>query len=102
MTLDELDRLAAEKVMGWYLVFGGWFPEPDSRSKLIMSIHYWQPTRNIAQAWECLEKFKYVSIKSYGENWRVWVDDSENCFVEETAPLAITKACLKAKGVEVE
>lgn len=90
MTLDELDRMAAEKVMG---------------GQLLCSSPEWQPTRNIAQAWECLDKFKWAEPEI---NW----SDEQHCWgctfrkgprdgymeCTNTAAEAIVLACLKAHG----
>lgn len=107
MTIDELDKLAAEKIFGWV-----YFDIPrtraywsDGENHIIDDVD-WNPTENIAQAWECLEKF---------ETWRIYndaVDDKIEVHVLSerdirygafavTAPLAIVKACLKAKGIDI-
>ena len=100
MTLDELDRLAAEKVM-------------DNYGLLLRSDKIWQPTRNIAQAWECLES----CIQSELGKPNVWLRESGTWTCRfmawntlqdlaeadgQSAPEAIVRACLKAKGVELE
>lgn len=111
-TLDELDRLAAEKVMGmvWSSIkinasiFEGW-SEPGREYQRLHTP--WQPTRNIEQAWECLEKLS-------AEGWKATIydgDQAKSCVVfkyadsfheyGKLAPEAIVRACLKAKGVEI-
>lgn len=112
MTLDELDRLAAEKIMGWEwrrsvlpeVNLTGYWLNGRFQGDL-----YWQPTRRIDHAFQLLEKFerytvmtwewteessesKYravVGVKGIGVPSEVWA---------ETAPLAITRVCLKAVG----
>lgn len=117
MTLDELDRLAAEKVMGMQeLSAKDFIPVPNDGKLYFTKLHApeccpepWQPTRNIAQAWECLEKFDKIghSISMCNLRKGDWnceiIDRDDGCFSSkaETAPLAIVRACLKAKGVEV-
>lgn len=54
--LDELDRLAAEKVMGWNIEDGAWVTILRTASQPMPSqFHYhwheWTPTDDIAQAW---------------------------------------------------
>jgi hypothetical protein len=75
----------------------------------------WMPTRNIAQAWELLEKFpafqlfrRYPEVKSRHECVLYTAEDPNTAQKEslhiceaDTAPLAIVKACLKAKGIEL-
>lgn len=111
--LDRLDRLAAEKVMGWL-----WVPDAinyQGGAWRTTNWHYresWQPTRRIEQAWECLEKLG-------SKWWKVeYVDISDSptpnysCLIlinpylniiefADTAAEAIVRACLKAKGIEV-
>jgi hypothetical protein len=89
--LDRLDALCAEGIMGWDL------------SKRTIDL-FWQPTRNISQAFEVLEKFKHFRINStvsgpieaviFDEDWKLIQNSCAS-----TAPLAIVKACLKAKGL---
>ena len=121
MTLDELDRLAAEKldklaaihVMGWTLVTNEWAKnrEPLEPRQFTST---WKPTRNISQAWECLEKtairFKVFRTESFGvyvnldtqtyhqaKTLGEWEYHDEGQSICET----IVRACLKAKGVEL-
>ncbi len=112
MTLDELDRLAAEKVMGWipygklYFYVGVGL---DSK-KIDQRQDEWQPTRNIAQAWQLLEKIQAMNILPGISTlpsrniWAVYLSENgrpANFVSAEatTAPEAITRACLKASGV---
>ncbi len=123
MTLDEIDKLAAEKIIGWQNL-GGEYHNGDKHP--LEPIRYgdnspggrwwnvWQPTRNIAQAWELLEKQKFGKYfvimqegDKYGcelsrpeEDYPPWV--TKETAWADTAPEAITRACLKAVGVEIE
>lgn len=115
MTNDELDRLAAEKIMGWKGIYlnefgSAWILPSSSPGCVFKEREDWQPTRNIAQAWDLLEKFKHWSLCT-----GLHEDTQHTVFCgigkdighitweakAETAPLAIVKACLKAKGIEV-
>jgi hypothetical protein len=66
----------------------------------------WQPTRNIAQAWECLQKLGY-EYKLYSTNGShgcvVWPFAADYDYISEadSAAEAIVRACLRAKGVDV-
>lgn len=117
MTLDELDRLAAEKVMIWScgpyygdeLPITGWF---SPQGQMMSHYYAWQPTRNIAQAWECSEKIEhdrliFIRPPAKAGTWKVKFAfgpygarylEAEGAFATE----AIVRACLKAKGVEIE
>lgn len=111
MTLDELDRLAAEKVMGWTFVrmhaqIDCW----DDGTPNKIPRDCWQPTRNIAQAWECLEKHGTTAvinfIPGHGASCVVFSKLNENIepisLQATTAPEAITRACLAARGVKID
>lgn len=117
MTLDELDKLAAEKVMGWHLVNTAWCEARHDISggkETFFSDWYWmpqlhwQPTRNIAQAWECLEKMGNPFHMSYlpfrGKDvysLTLLLLDRDVIEVGPTFSEAIVRACLKAKGVKI-
>jgi hypothetical protein len=122
MTLDELDKLAATEVMGWYAGNCGpdvfYFDSPDNYDDIDEALYHvhkvyhqsgfdhWQPTRNIAQAWEMLDKFPEFRIdQEEGPKYLnviIWDKGEMYYGTADTAPLAIVRACLKAKGVSVE
>lgn len=110
--LDRLDRLCAEKVMGWKEpayknargddVYGFYPSGPISE---------WQPTRNIVHAWRCLEKItdhlQFDVTKNRSGSFIVSIWDLNNdqhiaSGMAKTAPLAITLLALKSVGCEVE
>lgn len=111
--LDALDRLCATRIMGWELEAT---PYPNDHRNfwnkgsgvLDTPEGCWQPTRNIAQAWECLEKSGYPYVI---DSYPAKPDLAPRCILllidrdvearAETAPLAIVMAVLKAKGIEV-
>lgn len=107
MTLDELDRLAAEKLMG--------FTEDEWHTHPCGCPTDWQPTRNISQAWELLEKMREqgwfsstteLSLDKGKPNWcwgLIYKKDGSTRYAEGRgpAPEAIVRACLKAKGIEL-
>lgn len=128
--LDRLDKLAAEKVMGWELAgFPGrtysgqgelcyWTDGSVAQTmgNIVAEGISWQPTRNIAQAWECLEKSDgqpqimqtyFFDDPEHRKQWQCAIThlfhkNPEYVIAKaETAPEAIVKACLKAKGVTV-
>jgi hypothetical protein len=109
MTLDDLDKLAAEKVMGWHAVHTSWCEKRVEKCGgkdelfpdwFLMPHDFWQPTRRIEQAWECLEKFGSQTVDRNGDEWSCWMPGIERQCAP-TAPEAIVRACLRAKGVEV-
>ena len=116
MTPKEMDRKAA-KVMGWregkYLntfddentTRSAWF---DSKGGLKRFYSDWSPTTNIADAWVLVEWMVaqdwYVSIDN--ENRTAWMAEfvlpgQTHREYGPTAWFAITKAFLRANGVEV-
>lgn len=114
MTLDDLDRLAAEKVMGWHIddpamLMKRWIT--NRRDYFTLSTESWKPTRDIAQAWDMLLKridcgagpFSVTLNTSYGIEakcgWNVVIDGICYESWSKTAPEAIVRACLKFKGV---
>lgn len=107
MTLDELDKLAAEKVMGWEINEHpkNAYPAYWGRDTSARWITDWQPTRNISQAWECLEKFKEFRIdQEEGPEFMnviIWFNGDMHYGYGDGIPEAIVRACLAAKGVEV-
>lgn len=122
MTNEELNRLCATEIMGWCLEGGAWVEVIRSTIMIGGSIfkvyeHEWSPTKNIAQAWQLLEKLdrRYFVRKNIGYFYNGTIyknlynvgiaresNRGDEITGEETAPLAITKACLKAKGVNIE
>lgn len=120
MTLDELDKLAGEKVMGWHLDNDRFKPgiylhEKDSKKytdycdgNLCSSIGFiwWHPTRNIAQAMELLSHFNNWSVQRLpsGVKFECSILTEENdiltCVASESVSETIVRACLKAEGVE--
>jgi hypothetical protein len=117
--LDKLDRLCAEGIMGWQLVQGCYlfegqaFEDAENGHPIATDEKAWGPTRDIAQAWEVLEKFKEFEPEinyytTFNPNWCCSLygtdfDDehtTDGCYANaDTAPLAIVKACLKARGL---
>ena len=105
MTLDEMDKLAAEKVMGWRSMGSHYASGPMTRDRVHRK-DTWQPTSNIAQAFELLEKINYAyQIFSYNDDLiEVLIYAPQGLIAGESKKVvaeAITKACLKAVGVDV-
>lgn len=102
----EMDRLVAERVMGWEPKpprwNGWWYYEdhrPDEDSKCF------QPSTNIAHAWEVVDRMKIrgddVCLDFYRshDQWQVSTNAPKgrgSCASADTAPLAICRAALKA------
>ena len=113
---EQMNRLFAEKIMGWEWdpTWGrcGWY-DVGNPNKCQAIMHTFFPCTSIADAWMGVEKLTdegfYINIYpiySYGEPdgtgktvWCAEILGSE--VIADTAPLAITTACLLAKGVEV-
>lgn len=118
-----IDRLVAEKVMGWRLKsfagagggFSAWLNEEGQivRYETDCTLHaqpnhFWRPTVNIADALQVAEKWRLYEIHKVDNKYICWIYDESNNeanFYETeapTLPLAICLAALKAVGVEVE
>jgi virulence-associated protein VagC len=107
MNLREIDRLVAEKVMGWKDAFEVWGLDDvwitDEGEKRIFN-----PTTEIADAWQVVEKLTYgkTDFETYFElqlfYMHYYAKFRKHEAKAETAPLAICLAALKAVGVEVE
>lgn len=111
--LDRLDALCATAIMGWKLIqmhnaIDCW--DDGTRNKIPVSC--WHPTRLIDQAWEVLEKFttidKMIRQEGTSGKWICKIRPGQVATIHnfgyaeaETAPLAIVRACLVAKGVEI-
>jgi hypothetical protein len=104
MDLREIDRLVAEKVMGWKLCkYGFWeteFGDLDSESE-------WNPTESLDDAWVILDKFEDYELyaSSFKNEYRCKVKKNGEWFSaesSESSAIAICLAALKAYGIEVE
>lgn len=109
----ELDALVAEKVMGWTArhevrysegipwTYSYWV---DKDGKNVNQWHF-VPSENISDAWKVVEKLRdevaFLDILPAADHYIVKIQSAHGTdYVEaETAPLAICKAALKAKGV---
>lgn len=102
---NEMDRLISEKVMGWMDFSDKSVAEPAGGWRLYRNGVLWQPSINIAHAWEVFEhlsKTYDISLSvDRGCAYQVYLhsgidrDDDPNTYAP-TAPLAICRAALKA------
>ena len=110
---EEIDKLVAEKVMGWHIVEirdGGrnQFVDSDGHYQHIVSRYdyyedgedfntiCWHPSESILWAWEVVEKLKeyslWIDLNASPDGYQVGFADY---FVfAESAPLAICRAAL--------
>lgn len=116
MTLDEIDALAAEKIMGWECR-GGYWGMWLGAAEPLQPVHFYCPTRSIAQAFMLLEKLLskkeengeplYFPVNMSWDcgTWEVqiWKEDLRinHQEISNSLPEAITRACLAAKGIEL-
>lgn len=111
LTDEQIDALVAEKLMHWKRsTHRGefvWDAPLEECHGYVFDRETWQPTRNIAQAFQVLEKFRYAAGKgvilcdsTYG--WTCDISDGGNFHRAEanTASRAICLAALKAVGVQ--
>jgi hypothetical protein len=109
----KIDRLIAEKVMGW---------EKDKKqterwdtSFGLLHEYDWEPSTDISDAWEVVEKMKEMGFnyfmqdcytKSHAVTFIHWINTengkSQKHYdnISETAPMAICLAALKAVNSE--
>lgn len=108
----ELDRLVAEKVMGWTSDCGVWNCHRQwhaSHDILARTTDGWRPSTNIAHAWEVVEAKHpphFVLQLQWLDSIQLWEChwDFKRCFngeatissTAQTAPHAICLAALKA------
>ncbi len=104
--LDPLDILAGTKIMGYVRENGGLYEVNTSHGiEVRTSQNEFRPTRNIAQAFEVLHEMKdwhpTISYCDTTMSWSCYFTKTENSYtcIEDTAPLAIVKAVLKAKNL---
>jgi NAD dependent epimerase/dehydratase family enzyme len=105
----EMDRLIAEKVMNWYVSPSGMVDRQHKPGDIFLNdvCETWEPSTNIAAAWEVAEKLKIVVIPlSDNKGWAAQADEEfdpdlgwyerpvEEWVNAETAPLAICRAAL--------
>lgn len=113
--LREIDRLVAEKVMGWLLDDSGWWC--DSKSYSITHQRNFNPATNPADSKmvrdKLAERFMYVRVDTCTMDGkrsyicRAWdvlgPDPNFGCRVEaSTEELAVALCALRSVGVEVE
>lgn len=114
MSDDELNRLIAEKVMGWHV--GGYGGEPywlNGKGMHAWPIDDWQPTQDIAQAWQVVERMRQLGfdfelqwqdIKPLGQDVFASFNahEKQGAWEHDVPTLAIVLAALRAMGVEVQ
>lgn len=101
----ELDRLIAEKVMGWTFeaeLGNYWLEDGTDVCRVLIGGHeYWRPSTNIAHAWEVVEHLRPDKIIRLSDDVDRWVAffvfaGWRGQFNAPTAPLAICRAALAA------
>jgi hypothetical protein len=110
MDSREIDRLVAEKVMGWKLVTYGTDKYLKREDGSAFKFEKWSPTANIMDAMMALEQFDNYSISkgifSFDkvQKYCVSIDTPEETFTWWGTNLAktICITMLKAKGIDVE
>lgn len=110
----EIDYAVGTRVMRWGVssVHGqpAWDVPVDGNRGYVIYQSNWRPSRNIAQAFQVLEKFRFAAGKGvilcdFAGGWVCDISDGGNFHRAEadTAPRAICLACLAAlKAVEVQ
>jgi hypothetical protein len=110
MDLRKIDALVAEHIFGWHPTYSGDRDSWNSRETgyFVRYRETFRPSEDIAAAWEVVEAMKHLHPRlSYCDTTCSWSCTWQNMdrdimVVEDTAPLAICLAALKAKGISVE
>lgn len=110
----ELDRLVAERVMGWKLhsrnmVHYMRATGDEKRSRPVVDVREWSPSEDIADAWLVVEKLarrRYeVGVQTSDGRYTVLIarnGQASAAASAETAPHAICLAAIQAYGQKVE
>lgn len=103
----EIDKLVAEKVMGWEVAY---FPDiniyeayDEEKNSIIISGEF-SPSSDIQDAWQAIQKFKQYEINQLGSEVlvRVWIGFRHfDVRGNYSVPMAICLAALKAFKVKV-
>lgn len=97
---SELDKLIAEKVMGWRVVDDrGSYHAYDGETWLGILADYFPFSTDIRAAWEVVERIG-LSVLKINDGWqaRRYVGAYDICSSNDvTAPMAICRAALKSK-----
>jgi hypothetical protein len=109
VTNAEIDRLVAEKVMGWTPDDAppGHRPYWQHNGEGVQDEYDWQPTADIAQAFQVVERMAalewHFSSDWYKGGWVAFSHEDDNWMaVGDSFPRVVCIAALKALGVEVE
>jgi len=96
MAAEQVDRLIAEKVMGWTLRDNLIYED----EVLLMHLSRWNPSCEIGDAWKVLSSLLLrgidVRIATRGYSWCASISSSQQEFISESAPYAICRAALAA------
>jgi hypothetical protein len=101
---EEIDKLVAEKVMGWYVSSYGLVDREHKPGDVFLGdvCECWSPSFSISAAWEVVNKLKEQSdiVDVWHESWEWHCDIGSygDCQTvkADTAPLAICRAALLA------
>ncbi len=115
---QRINRLVAEKVLGWTLTNYETYAKASSEADyedaanndgwswhgtncLVDEAHEWQPSTDISQAWLLVERFGLAIQPLKSGEWICWQPDgmTEAVYVS-TGPLSICLAALKIMEVE--
>lgn len=106
MTNIEINKLIAEKVMGWQVVeyenIG--LVEVETEDEMFY-LHEFQPSTNIKDAWEVIEKLQVDwvwEMKMHNSANEVDVQIGRWYATNKSVPLAICLAALKLVGEDIE
>ena len=102
--LTKIDDAVAEHVMRWQRRVYYWDRPKGEGNHYMLWCKNWQPTRNIAQAWQVVEKIEakkwgvFVSTKAKGWFCSIREPGRSHQGDADTAAMAICLCALKAVG----
>jgi len=102
--LREIDRLVAEKVMGWKCEYIEKIDRYGFRDEKGFWYLNFRPTEDIKNAFMVLEKFDLVDIQKTKDSYLVSIRHNDEVYSSEGRGfgLQVCLAALKAVGVEVD
>jgi len=101
--INKIDKLIAEKVMGWtHCNYGFWeteFGELDVESE-------WNPSVDIGDAWKVAEKVSETTgrlmLTKVHDGFACELEWNGNYGFHKSAPMAICSAALQSLGVDID
>lgn len=105
LSVDEINKQIAGKIMGWHFVIGNWENNWQSESgKIECNSELWNPCQKIDQAFQVVEKMRekgyYVKICSpFFEDSNKWYCYFDFFGTADSNPMWISEHCNPARAI---